>query len=379
MSSIAVAWARKQKTGSGNAKVLLLLLADHASTRGECWPSQRLLSDQAEQSVDTVQRRLAELERRGLIYRVPARRWKDSGKWRTNMIVVLYDDICRSFALQHGFDPDALDADAQAVDEGGETVPFYDVSDTPENRQEFQDDETATGPQIAARSKTEPSETNGLAGGEHPDHAAICGTVETGDQAANCGMDRTANCGMDRTALVRHGTISRNSTTEPTPLNPLKAPSASASVKGSWLADWETLFALWPWADGETSEKAKRHFREMTPEDRGAVLAAAAIYLANRRELGQPIMTARRFLDEANFRRWRLAAKDHAARPNEAGAPVFVRKGTDAWSAWLGFKQKKSLPTVSRRIDGALIEGWVFPSLYPPRQTDSGERDQVGA
>jgi hypothetical protein len=143
-------------------------------------------------------------------------------------------------------------------------------------------------------------------------------------------------------------------------------------VKGSWHAEWDVLLGLWPWAEGETSEKARNKFRDMPPDDRAGVIKAAEIYLANRRDLKQPIMKGRAFLDEAAWRRWLLSAKggDGKSSPKAPGAPQFVAKDTDAWFAWLRHKNQKSLPTVWRTINGRRVEGWVFPSLFPPR---SGE------
>jgi hypothetical protein len=65
----AMTWAFVQKTGSPSAKSVLLALADYADEYGWCWPSQRTIADRSEQSIDSVQRRLADLERSGFISR----------------------------------------------------------------------------------------------------------------------------------------------------------------------------------------------------------------------------------------------------------------------------------------------------------------------
>lgn len=70
MSVEAIAWALKIKAGSPSAKVVLLCLANYADRKGRCWPSQASLAVQTEQSVDTVQRRLAELEDLGILTKV---------------------------------------------------------------------------------------------------------------------------------------------------------------------------------------------------------------------------------------------------------------------------------------------------------------------
>jgi hypothetical protein len=71
MSWQATAWAIKQATGSTRRKALLLALAYYADPNGECWPSQERLAVDTEQSVDSVQRHSASLEKMRLIERKP--------------------------------------------------------------------------------------------------------------------------------------------------------------------------------------------------------------------------------------------------------------------------------------------------------------------
>lgn len=67
MSVQAISWALSVQTGSPGAKLVLVALANYADQHGVCWPSQALLVRQTEQSMDSVQRRLAELVERGLL------------------------------------------------------------------------------------------------------------------------------------------------------------------------------------------------------------------------------------------------------------------------------------------------------------------------
>jgi hypothetical protein len=69
MSVDALTWAKKQRTGSPAKKCLLMTLADYADEDGGCWPSQETLSKVTEQSVDSVQRQLKQLEDDGFIRR----------------------------------------------------------------------------------------------------------------------------------------------------------------------------------------------------------------------------------------------------------------------------------------------------------------------
>ena len=67
MSWQATAWAERKKTGSPARKVLLLVLASYADEFGVCWPSQEVLANGTEQSLDTVQRQLRKLADMGII------------------------------------------------------------------------------------------------------------------------------------------------------------------------------------------------------------------------------------------------------------------------------------------------------------------------
>lgn len=77
MSWEALNWAQDRLTGSMGAKGVLMLLANYANQDGECFPSLRSLALRTEQSVDTVRRKIKELEARGLIERVE--QWRDNG------------------------------------------------------------------------------------------------------------------------------------------------------------------------------------------------------------------------------------------------------------------------------------------------------------
>lgn len=69
MSVKATAWAFEQRVGDSTRKVILLALADFSDNRNECFPSQAVLAEIAECSVDTVQRHLKKLEAAGYIQR----------------------------------------------------------------------------------------------------------------------------------------------------------------------------------------------------------------------------------------------------------------------------------------------------------------------
>lgn len=95
MSIEAMTWARKVKGLTPTQKLLLLLLADHASQQdgyGEdfvCWPKQELLAADANVSKRTVIRSLAEMEELGLIER--RRRHRSDGSRAADLYVCNLD------------------------------------------------------------------------------------------------------------------------------------------------------------------------------------------------------------------------------------------------------------------------------------------------
>lgn len=69
MSVYAIAWAKRQKTGSPTRKAVLTALADYADEHGKGWPSVGRLAEDTELSVRAVQNALRELVEAGIIER----------------------------------------------------------------------------------------------------------------------------------------------------------------------------------------------------------------------------------------------------------------------------------------------------------------------
>jgi helix-turn-helix protein len=82
MSRAALDWARRQKTGSCGAKAVLMALADHADGTHSCFPGQKLLAEETEQSERSVRTHLVHLETLGLIQRES--RARSQGRGRTS-------------------------------------------------------------------------------------------------------------------------------------------------------------------------------------------------------------------------------------------------------------------------------------------------------
>jgi hypothetical protein len=74
MSHRATAWAFKQPARSPTHKLVLILLADWADETGLAWPKQATIAKNAECSIRTVNRILADLEADWLFTRKAGRR-----------------------------------------------------------------------------------------------------------------------------------------------------------------------------------------------------------------------------------------------------------------------------------------------------------------
>jgi hypothetical protein len=74
MSLDALTWASQQATGSPSAKVTLFAIANYCNPATWCgYPGQDKIAEITEQSLDSVQRRITELEAKGLLRRIPLR------------------------------------------------------------------------------------------------------------------------------------------------------------------------------------------------------------------------------------------------------------------------------------------------------------------
>jgi Helix-turn-helix domain len=75
MSFQAVTWAIEQKTGSPSAKAVLWSLANYANSLWCAYPYQETISEDSEQSVDSVGRRIGDLVDAGLVRRIKLKRF----------------------------------------------------------------------------------------------------------------------------------------------------------------------------------------------------------------------------------------------------------------------------------------------------------------
>jgi len=86
MSHAACQWAKTVITGGTTNKAILMVLADYANHSHEAWPSFERVAKEAECSVSTVKRAVADMEARGLLTR--QRRRRPDGKLGSYVLVL---------------------------------------------------------------------------------------------------------------------------------------------------------------------------------------------------------------------------------------------------------------------------------------------------
>ena len=87
MSFEAMAWAVRQKTGGSTAKLILLMLANHANGySGQCNPSHKLMAEECEISESCLKDNLKKLKDAGLIS-IKANRTKDGNNLTNDYVL----------------------------------------------------------------------------------------------------------------------------------------------------------------------------------------------------------------------------------------------------------------------------------------------------
>lgn len=340
MSHQATAWAIEQKAGSPSAKAALWSIANYANQHWLCWPRQELIAEESEQSVDTVQRRLAELSQRGLIRRL---RMKRCGRRTADLIVLAPSPL---FAA-------SLDALAEHVPTGCEVV----ADDAPAS-EDMGGDAAAREPDIAVASARH-------AGDEIAQNRATanCGSVQDeknaeeralgpSDAAADCGSVALPQPAAHATATVRqlNQPIKEPESPPNPPLQKSERPQEVAEEekkdRSEHAARAETkacpshelligFDAFWkPYPDHElmNREAALAEFARLSEADRRMALAASPLYAAHVARAKRKPVNAARWLRERRFAEYESGGG--AAR---TGRRVFVPEGSASWKAWCNF------------------------------------------
>ncbi|WP_210482720.1 helix-turn-helix domain-containing protein [Microvirga antarctica] len=238
MSFQAMAWAAAQKTGSPARKALLLAIANYADEDGVCWPSRETLADDSEQSVDSVDRHLRELEASGFIRRTSRGGRRPDGGEQSKLITILYsrERLKNDLAANRGSDHKGLGPQPQFAAEGS----------------------AANSPDLSRKLPVT--------------SAAICGP-----------------------------NLSVEPIREPTPLPPegdLGGVSDSGEVSKSARARFDRLRSAWPADPDITWSVAERVFYRLSAEDQDDAARLAGRYVAYRRQAGRKLMFPGNWLKE---------------------------------------------------------------------------------
>jgi hypothetical protein len=347
MSFQACTWALAQ-TISCSAKFTLVALAHHAGERGECYPTRKRLAQETAQSIPTIQRRLRELAREGLIYRAGQRRSLDrerKGEYGEGLTILLVDETAIAFARSLGFRPE--DAARQNAEPSQNADPSIDESDE-------------IG--VAEEGIEEDSEIDGGS-------LLIHGRRITADPPY---APEDHGRSTDGGSPVIHG---RRITADPqnnhleslSPKSPFsKKTSSDPKLPDGWESDWLEFEKLWPWAEGALHEPVRRRFAKLPAADRLLAIRGVPNFLSLQRKQNRKGADARTYLRDKG---WEIVGS--ASSPPK---PVWIAKGTLAWNAWLAVKGRRGgdgqLTMIAIYSSQHKTEGWYFPTAFPPAASD---------
>ncbi len=321
MSFQATNWASRQSTGSVSAKAVLLALANYAGERGECYPSQERLAAQTEQSVDTVQRRLRDLARAGLIFR-PNQSRKGTGHYGVGITIVLCSADAVDYARSLGYEKEPESPADDTLDE----APHAEICAT--NR------------------------------------AANCGAAEPQIAAPPCRTDAARNHQEDITLTPK----------SPSPESVPREPDEFDKV-------WAEFELAWSWAEGEAREPCRRQFGKLAAADRLLAIRGMSGFVAFCQRKQRRVGPARAYLRD---RRWEAFDRAKGGTPLteqvwiEKGSLEWR-----AWEAHQMaatgrrlFSFDRTLPS-GRRSHGRFVESSYPPAHQPRAGPEAGEFEGV--
>lgn len=310
MSFQAMAWAAAQKTGSPARKALLLAIANYADEDGVCWPSRETLAEDSEQSIDSVDRHIKELEAAGFIKRSARAGRRADGGEQSKLITIL-------------FSRERL------------------KNDLASNRRSTHKS-LGPQPQIAAEGS-----------------AADCGDLSRtvrGSSAANCGPN-----------------LSEEPITEPTPLTPEGELRAGSSIdldevpSKAASARFDRFREAWPADPTINWERVESGFYRMPAEDQDNASKVARRYVEFCRREGRKLKAPQNWLREKGWAGFLEEERKAAAAIERGRTMVWVQEGTRAWNAWKAhFEAQGKLMKTPMQTKAEKGLGWFFPTLFPP-------------
>lgn len=304
MSHKATTWAVAQKGLRPMTRVVLWVIADRASPEGVCFPSRQTIADDAEISVDSVDRHLEVLEQVGLL--TIEKRSREDGSPTSSLYRLNYDVELLDKHLARNRKSLAYTRATQPLD--------------------------AATPQ--------PLEPTGVAAGVRPGVAAGSGS---------------------------NLSKSSNPSDEPTPQPPpgelgVGAAADSEKEKLEAEADERTrqFLARYP-IEPSDRVAGERAFRKLTPDDQAVALRWIGDYVGDCRGKGRKLKSAQAYVRDRVFDGYAATSKLGAAT---AGGHVFIERGSPEWRAWCEHRGKSDLFAFQ---DSATKKwGRHEPSRWPP-------------
>jgi hypothetical protein len=363
MSWTAISWVQQQRLASSSAQFVLLSLALFVDEQGSCFPSQQLLADRTRQSVDTIQRRLVELEACMLIVRFKR---VQRGRRRSDEIVLLCDEAAITYAKSLGWDPDDMpsgplrpsgepqDIDHQAANCGLENQRHQAAKPAAPYRK--------SGAFHAAPVRYQESPENNQ---YRTTNSPQGGKREGGNKSRF--RDFLEPIG-ERESSRTQGEI------EPAPAKARgdKEVGDKPPARGASQADlgpgFDEFAQAFPFSMTEPLSPAREQFGLLSPEERAQAVRHAPDYQTACQSAGRKIMSAKRWLAERGFESFAAAAR---GKGPTLAAMVWVEQDTPEWLEWMRYRKqvlRKGLTATAdhRFEDGRIAKGWTFESRRPP-------------
>ncbi|MBY6242826.1 helix-turn-helix domain-containing protein [Methylosinus sp. Sm6] len=342
MSLEALTWAKKIAAPSSGAKYLLIMLANYAGKKGESFYPLAEIAADMQVSVDSVRRRLGELQDARMVARIA--RLRGDGSRSSDVVILLMDDETRAYAEALGWSAE------------GSTGEEADRAETP---------------------------------GIEP--LADCEGV-----IADCDHPLPKLQGGGRTVA----TPKKNQ--QLTDIQPTPTPAARGGVEVASLREeaqaaegrWKAFKDLWPFEPAASPGKARSAFFALSAEDREHAIRFAPRYLAategKRRKHPGNWLADRDwsgFLDqerEATAARERVersyAERAERERAKYGGVIIYPdsEMGRRQHAAWRRYDTARGVDCRREMRSFPLGHGYVRPSRFPPSaaaEAGEGARD----
>lgn len=309
MSFQAVEWSRRQLVDSPSEKLVLMTLASYAGEFGECYPSMKTLTTETVQSINSVRRRIEELQNKGMIVKLERKR--DNEAKTSNLYILLLDKTSIEFARKQGWNGvvDGNGSDAQHV-----VLP-------PSN--------LGGGGMLA---------TSQIGGSHLPQLREEAPPTVVG------GLEYTTNIQVN-------------------------LPPTPAGGFGEDLSKFDDFKKVYPFSLTMSLPKAMEAFQALSNSERGDALRFASAYGRECQAANRKICDAAKYLRE---KRWIMLAERHVdpvVSSQGFGNQVWIEPDSPqaaAWSKYLKQQGKRLFMCSQKRLDGKQAFGCYQASAWPP-------------